>query len=254
VVLNLHAAKPGDLLQAILFDLSQPYEGLTEQELRLAVTGQLLQSSAGSGYPTVLLIDEAQQLTDAALEELRLLGNLETLHGAALFVLLVGQPGLREALDRPEHTAFAQRVAVRVGLHPLTVDESADYLRHQVEAAGGDPGVVFDDSAVSLFAGGCGGVPRILNQAAALAASLAADAGANVIDVEAALEALARLGLEPPPTDEAEEPDVLLHPARASESTGPNESGSGSLAETGNRREPVAARGPKQKPSRKRMA
>lgn len=254
VVPNVHAARPADLLQAILFDLSQPYQGLCEQELRLAVTAQLLQSSAGSGYPTVLLIDEAQQLTEMALEELRLLGNLETRHGAALFVLLVAQPVLREALDQPAHAALAQRVAVRVALEPLSADESADYLRHQVEAAGGDPATVFDDTAVSLLAAACGGVPRVLNQAAALAASLSADAGVELIDVEAALEALARLGREAPQSDGSEEPDVLLHPARASEPAGPDGPGPASVGETGNRYEPAAARGPKQKAARKRTA
>ena len=94
---NIHAAKPADLLQAILFDLSLPYEGLGEQELRLAVTAQLLQSLQ-DGRPTVLVIDEAQHLNAAALEELRLLGNLESRQGKGLFVVLVAQPTLRDAL------------------------------------------------------------------------------------------------------------------------------------------------------------
>jgi type II secretory pathway predicted ATPase ExeA len=78
---NAHAERPGDLLQAILFDLGKPYQGLSEQELRLSVTGHLLDSAVG-GFPTVLVIDEAQHLSLGALEELRLLGNLETRQGA----------------------------------------------------------------------------------------------------------------------------------------------------------------------------
>jgi type II secretory pathway predicted ATPase ExeA len=254
VVPNVHAARPADLLQAMLFDLSQPYQGLAEQELRLAVTGQLLQASDSSGYPTVLLIDDAQQLTDSALEELRLLGNVETRHGAALFVLLVAQPTLRAALGRPACEPFAQRVAVRAAVEPLTPEESAAYLRHQMAAAGGDPAAVLDDGAVSQLAGACGGVPRVLNQAAALAAGLAAEAGAELIDVEAALEALTRLGLEAPQTDESEEPVVLPHPATAAEPAPAAGSVSGSVGEVGNRHEPAAARGPKQKAARKRTA
>ena len=190
VVANPHAATPAGLLQAILFDLGRPYQGLSEQELRLAVTAELL----GDGprpHPTVLVIDEAQNLTPAAVEELRLLGNVETADGAAAFVLLVAQPGLRDGLGR----AFAQRVAARHRVEPFAPDEAAAYLRHQ-------GGRALDDEAVSLLAGASGGVPRVLNQAAALAGELAVAAGADRVDAEAALEALARLGLDPP----AEEP------------------------------------------------
>ncbi|MBY0512917.1 MAG: AAA family ATPase, partial [Gemmataceae bacterium] len=192
VVPNVHAAKPADLLQAILFDLCKPYQGLGEQELRLAVTGHLLEASDATEFPTVLLIDEAHHLTHAALEELRLLGNVETRHGAALFALLVAHPMLRDALARPAYEAFAQRVAVRAAIEPLTMDESAAYLRHQIAAAGGDPAAVLDGDAASLLAAACSGIPRVLNQATALAAGLAAESGAEQIDVEAALEALGR--------------------------------------------------------------
>lgn len=185
-------ARPADLLQAILFDLERPYQGLTEQELRLAVTAELLRSPR-----TVLVLDEAQHLGPAAVEELRLLGNVETPDGAALFVLLVALPGLREGLP----PAFAQRVAARVRIDPLTADESADYLRRHVELAGGRPGRVFDDEALAVLAEACGGIPRVLNQAATAAAELAVAAEADRIDAEAAVEAAARLGLTP-----AEEP------------------------------------------------
>ena len=244
VIPNAHAARPADLLQAILFDLSEPYQGLSEQELRLAVTGQLLHASATTGFPTVLLIDEAQQLTPQALEELRLLGNLETRQGTALFVLLVGHPMLREALRRPAYEAFAQRVAVWVALEPFSPEESENYIVHQVQAAGGDPDAVFDESAVSLFAGACGGVPRVLNQVVGLAASLAADAGVKLIDIEAGMEALTRLGLENPEPDPSEEPVVLQHPARM---TAPPTASPASPQAAG-------AKGSKQKSGRKRMA
>ena len=76
--------RPAELLQAILFDLAKPYQGLGEQELRLAVTGHLLDFAMAGSFPTVLLLDEAQHLSLAVLEELRLLGNLETRRGAAV--------------------------------------------------------------------------------------------------------------------------------------------------------------------------
>ncbi len=254
VIPNVHAARPNEFLQAILFDLSEPYQGLSEQELRLSVTGHLLQASAVSGFPTVLLIDEAQHLTSAALEELRLLGNIETRHGTALFTILVAQPMLRDALQRPAFEAIAQRIAVRVAVEPITEEEAIDYLFHQIQAAGGDPDAVFDEGAAPLIAAACGGVPRLLNQVAGLAASLAADAGAETIDLEAAMEAISRLGLELPESDDSAEPDILPHPARSSELGQTIESkGAGSL-NAKNQHQPVAGKASKQKAARKRSA
>lgn len=205
-------ARPADLLQALLFDLGATYHGLTEQELRLAVTDHLLGTLAAGG-PAVVVIDEAQHLGPDILEEVRLLGNLETRSEKAAFVVLVAQPGLRERLGRPDLAGFAQRVAVRCRIEPLTPEESAAYLRHQVQAAGGRADELLTDDAAALLAAKCKGLPRVLNQAAALAFTLAGSAGEKAVDAEAAIEALARLGL----ADEAAEgPAVLPHPARKS--------------------------------------
>ncbi len=201
--------RPADLHQAILFDLGVEYRGLSEQELRLAVTEKLL-GSLGEGVPTVIVLDEAQHLTADVLEEIRLLGNLETRSAKAAFVVLVALPPLREALTRA--AAFAQRVAARCRVEPLTREESAEYVRHQVKSAGGRPGALVGDEALELFAARCQGVPRLLNQAAALAFTLAGAAGAENVDAEAALEALTQLGLAEPATDQ---PTLIPHPARS---------------------------------------
>lgn len=230
VLPNASATKPADLLQAILFDLSQPYQGLGEQELRLAVTAQLL-ALTGGGKPLVLVIDEAQNLSREALEELRLLGNIDTRSGPAAFAVLVAQPQLRDAFDRPAYEPVAQRVGAGFAVEVLTADESAAFVRHQAKAAGNAD--VFDDSALSLLAAACGGVPRVLNRAAALALDLAAQGEAESVDVEAALEALARLGLDAP--EEPAEPDL---PAE----------------EPAKMRQPAPPRTPKLKPTRKRSA
>jgi type II secretory pathway predicted ATPase ExeA len=239
VLATVHAARPADLLQAILFDLTQPYQGLGEQELRLAVTAQLLTAAEG-GLPTVLLIDEAQHLTAEALEELRLLANLDTPAGAAAVAVLVAQPALREVLARPAFAALAQRVAARPRLEPLTADQSIQYLRYQIESAGGRPSEVFDAEALDLLARAAGGVPRVLNQAAAAAGELAAAVGSETIDTEAAVEALGRLGIAVP--DEPAEP---ARPApRKGESLRPRPA----AGDAG------GGRGPKQKAARKRSA
>ena len=241
---NARAERPADLLQAILFDLGKPYQGLSEQELRLAVTGHLLDAAAG-GFPTVVVIDEAQHLSPAALEELRLLGNLEARDGAVMFAVLVAQPALRDLLRRPGCAAVATRIAARCALDPLAADESVAYLRYRVSAAGGDPAAVFDEGAAELLAGACGGLPRVLNRAAALAFELAAEAGAEVVDAEAVIEALGRLGITPPDEDGTGDAVLLPHPAR----TGEPERVKPKSAAAGER----AAR-PKEKAVRKRSA
>ncbi len=200
VITNANAARPADFLQAILFDLGKPYQGLSEQELRLAVTEHLLEA-ASNGFPTVLAIDEAHHMSQSALEELRMLGNLETHTGAATFSLLIAHPMLRDALHRPAYCIFADRVAMKCALEPLTPEESVAYLRHQVRAAGGDPAKVFSDDAVSLLAAACAGLPRMLNRAAVLAFEIGASAENEVIDVEAAYESLTQLGIDPPEED-----------------------------------------------------
>jgi type II secretory pathway predicted ATPase ExeA len=185
------------LLQAILFDLSVPHEGRGEQELRLTLTDLLLRNYA-DGRKAVVIVDEAHHLSADLLEELRLLGNLEARQGKAVQVVLAAQPSLMVALGRPELASLSQRLAVRASVESLSVPEAAHYLIHHVRAAGGQPTEVFDDEALEMLAGGTRGVPRLLNQAAHEALTLACSAGVRPVDAEAALEALALLGLEVP--------------------------------------------------------
>jgi type II secretory pathway predicted ATPase ExeA len=185
----------------------------------------------------VLVIDEAQNLSREALEELRLLGNIDTRDGPAAFTLLVAQPTLRDAFRRPAYEPIAQRVGATFAIEPLSADESVAYVRHQVKVAGGDPAAVFDDSALSLLAGACSGSPRVLNRAASLALDLAAQGEADAVDVEAAMECLSRLGLEEPA--EPDQPEGAPVPP---------------LPPTGKMRQPPAGRTPKLKATRKRSA
>lgn len=254
VVPSARAAKPVELLQAMLFDLALPYQGLTEQEARLALTGRLLELATECSYPTVVVLDEAHHLNESALEELRLLGNLETRRGVALFAVLVGSATLRESLTNPGLQTFAQRLAVRAAIEPLGVDESSEYLRHQIGAAGGDPGAVFSAESLPLLAGACRGVPRFLNRAAMLALELAASGESNQADVEAVLEALDRLGLSASiPTEPTEPADPVLLPHPAS-TAGPARARRGKSAAASTADEAGSARGSKDKPTRKRSA
>ena len=108
---NSHFRDRTGLLQAILYELSLPYEHRGEQEMRLVLTDHLLKHFAAERRPIVLIVDEAQHLDADLLEELRMLANLEAPGGRALQVVLVGQPSLVETLAQ----AGAGRPAATTG-------------------------------------------------------------------------------------------------------------------------------------------
>ena len=203
-VTNSHLQRRADLFQAILYDLGMHYEGRGEQELRLALTDRLL-TDFGNERRTVIVIDEAHHLPADLLEELRLLGNLETPNGRAVQTLLVAHPPILETLRRPDLRAFAQRLTVKTELGLLTMDEAADYVLHHLRVAGARPEALIDDEALNLLARGSGGLPRLLNQAAHLALTLTCEAGAGRVEAEGVLEAFGRLGIEIPEDEVADE-------------------------------------------------
>jgi type II secretory pathway predicted ATPase ExeA len=198
---NSHVADRSALLQAILYDLGLPYADRGEQVLRLRLTEQLLKRCATDGR-TLLVIDEAQHLSADLLEELRLLTNLEGSGRKALQVVLIALPGILDTLKTPALEALQQRMAVRCMIEPLGAEEAADYLHHHLRQAGGQPEKILDESAIEVLVRGALGVPRRLNQAAHHALTLADAADLARVDTEAAMEALALLGLS------AGEPEV----------------------------------------------
>jgi type II secretory pathway predicted ATPase ExeA len=216
---NSHVNRKGDLLQAVLFDLGLPYQGLTEQVARLAVTDSCL-GFYQDGGKTLVVVDEAHHLAADVLEELRLLSNLEGKDGKAVQVLLLALPVIEETLDDPALAALRQRLTVRAALDPLSEAESAAYLRHQVTAAGGDPDRLFGEDVLDILSHASRGIPRILNQSAHAAFTLADEAGQRQVDAEAAVEAVTRLGLDPAAEAEelatdVEEPVRLMPTARS---------------------------------------
>jgi general secretion pathway protein A len=115
------------------------------------------------GRRTLLIFDEAQNLSIDALEELRLLSNVNSEADIILQIVLVGQPELRDKLSMPALRQFAQRVSVDFHLRPLDRGETLAYVRHRVEVAGGGPRL-FQVKAVELLYERSQGVPRLLNQ------------------------------------------------------------------------------------------
>ena len=210
-VTNTHFADRSALLQAILFDLSLPYEEGSEQQLRLRLTDHLLKTAA-EGRKTLLVIDEAHLLSPDLLEELRLLGNLEVGKQKAVQIVLVGHDSILQTLARPELASLNQRLVVRAALQPMSVEESVDYLLHHLRSAGGKPESFIDETSLEILARGGKGIPRLLNQAGHQALMLAHAAEMSHVDSEAALEALSLLGLESGESVEAEvdEPELAL--------------------------------------------
>ena len=133
-----------------------------ESELHDAFVDYLIREYA-SCRRVVLIIDEAQNLSVAALEQLRVLSNVNTGKDLLLQTILIGQPELRTTLARPELRQFAQRIAIEYHMESLSRDETYAYVRHRLTVAGGDAGL-FASEAVELLHEHTGGVPRLINQ------------------------------------------------------------------------------------------
>ena len=135
------------------------------------------------GRRTLLIIDEAQNLSTEVLEELRLLSNVNSERDIVLQVLLVGQPELRAKLSRPELVQFAQRVSVDFHLRPLDRGETHDYVRHRLEVANGEP-AVFSADAIDFVHSRSKGVPRLINQLCDFALLYAFADGRATVDAD----------------------------------------------------------------------
>ena len=108
--------------------------GRQEQAALLRDLSQYLVDQRLAGRLVLLVIDEAQNLSQAALEELRMLSNLETEKSKLLQIVLVGQPNLRDKLAAPELEQLRQRITVSYHLLPLDADETANYINHRLRA------------------------------------------------------------------------------------------------------------------------
>ena len=180
------------LLQAILYELGQPYGGMTDQELRLELN-TTLRNLITQRDGLLLILDEAHLLSDRLLEEVRLVADLAQ-HGVPLTrVVLSGNPEFEERLTSPSLAAFNQRVACHVALETLTQQESISYLEHRVSWAGGQAEQIFERSALQLMAQASDGVPRCLNQLADHALSRAFHAGTALVTESIVRQALAEV-------------------------------------------------------------
>ncbi|NMF99607.1 AAA family ATPase [Aromatoleum toluolicum] len=125
------------------------------------INRHLLDANA-RGRKTVLIVDEAQNLSNEVLEQLRLLTNLETHERKLLQIILLGQPELRERLAQPELRQLAQRIVARYHLEPLSRQEVGAYVNHRLAVAGGQQRL-FPDAVIDRLFRLSGGTPRLIN-------------------------------------------------------------------------------------------
>jgi general secretion pathway protein A len=121
-----------------------------------------LLSAHAEGRRVIVIADEAQNLSADVLEQVRLLTNLETPTQKLLQIILIGQPELRELLDRTELRQVAQRITGRYHLNPLTREETRGYVRHRLRIAGAS-GEIFTDAALNEVYRLSLGIPRVIN-------------------------------------------------------------------------------------------
>jgi type II secretory pathway predicted ATPase ExeA len=157
---------------------------------------QFLLAEARSGRRVVVFVDEAQNLSDSALETVRLLSNFEASDRKLFQIVLAGQPELARRLKNPHLAQLSQRIAVLTGLKRLPASETFQYIHHRLEIAGYDGPEVFTSGSVALIAKVSQGIPRNINNICFNAMSLACAMGSKRIGPQIVQEALNDLSLD----------------------------------------------------------
>jgi len=153
-----------ELLETLCQELGAPYDRNATQTVKqyIDALNRHLLHTYQNGRSTVVIIDEAQNLSPAVLEQIRLLTNLETDEKKLLRIILVGQPELTELLARQELRQLAQRITARYHLGALSREDTYAYVAHRLSRAGGYP-QIFTPAALRRIYRLSGGVPRIIN-------------------------------------------------------------------------------------------
>jgi general secretion pathway protein A len=158
-----HTALPAkEFLRAVANEYHLPVSGRTKVELLQALK-DLLVDSRRRGRTAVLIVDEAQDLSAPGLEEVRLLGNLETSTEKLLQTILVGQPELRRLIGTYELRQLDQRITVKFHLGALASDDTDAYIEHRLRVAGKSKPGLFDRAAKAQVFRASGGIPRLIN-------------------------------------------------------------------------------------------
>jgi len=151
-----------DTLRLVGASFGFKVKDVPKSELLVTLEAFLI-SHAIKGKRCLLIVDEAQNLTLRAIEELRMLSNFQYGNQALMQSFLVGQPEFREILQRPEMEQFRQRVAATCHVGPLDRDETAQYIEHRLRCVGSNGQPSFDPEAFDLVFKASGGIPRRVN-------------------------------------------------------------------------------------------
>jgi len=171
-----------DLMPWIMLAFGLPYEGLSDITLHQQFQDFLIKNFT-SGKKTVLIVDEAQNLTMKSIESLRMLSNICVYKHQLLQVILVGQPQLKHLLMKPELEQFNQRVSVEFYLTSLKPVEIKKYIQHRMKVAGAKEDV-FTDAAYNLISEKSKGIPRKINILCDLILVYGFSSGAKKIGVD----------------------------------------------------------------------
>jgi len=155
----------GELLQAIITAFGIPAQGTSKAHL-IATLEAFLTALAAQGRHALLIVDEAQNLNEKAVEELRMLSNFQLGNHALLQSFLVGQPELRRLLESPQLEQLRQRVIASQHLGPLGPDETQAYVEHRLRRVGWTDRPAFAPGAFDHVYAWSGGVPRRINRLA----------------------------------------------------------------------------------------
>jgi general secretion pathway protein A len=186
-----------DLMRYLLADLGLNGTGKDFPEMH-SMLYQLLVDEGRANRRLVLVIDEAQNLDEKALEFVRLLSNFETPSMKLMQIVLAGQPQLAEKLALPSMAQLRQRVSFSIKIEPLNCEEVDAYVDHRLAVAGYKGSSLFSAGARMLLAEHSQGIPRNINNICFCAMSLACATNAKMIDRETMRDVLADLAPGPP--------------------------------------------------------
>lgn len=195
IIRNTHLTAK-DMVTLILEELEIPYKPSSTKTQLVSLLNAYLVEQLRADNNVVLLIDEAQNLKPAVLEEVRMLSNLETETEKLIQIILMGQPELKQKLWLRELTQLRQRVTLHYHLSPLDEAETAAYIAHRLHVAGANSTPIFNAEALHRIFVHTQGVPRLINSLCdrALLAGYVADAkqltGAVVDEAAGELPAL----------------------------------------------------------------
>jgi general secretion pathway protein A len=182
-----------DLLRNINREFGIACQADSPSELISTLNDFLLQQRL-EGRTVVLVIDEAQNLEPAVLEQIRLLSNLETDTDKLIQIVLVGQPELSEMLSRPNLRQLNQRITVRYHLNPMDFQDTCDYIKHRLRVAGGTHHRAFNDTGLKKIFSFAKGYPRLINILCDRALLVGFAEGCHEIDIKMIQSAIDELG------------------------------------------------------------